>query len=672
MKNRIVVLAVSILFITNMCTCLLNSIQANETTIIWSCTIHVNESEGKQDTVVFGEAPDASDGQDSYDIPAPPIPPQLPVIKAWFETPFPVPFNNLFYEYKHYPTTNSVWNLTLQWMPSGGSSPTTITMSWLTSEIDDSEYTSVDLCTDTGTILQNMLIDTTYTFSCPAYVPQNFKIICAHTDNPPETPNIPSGETTGYHGTSYTYSTSFTDPEGDDLYYQFDWGNTIQSSWLGPSQSGEIISTSYIWETPGTYQIKAKAKDIYGMESNWSPACSVEMTNRAPNQPATPSPQHETTQVSIDPVLRWTGNDPDGDTVTYDVFFGTNMSPAKIVIQQSNSYFTPETLDYQTTYYWKIVSWDTFGANNTGALWSFTTEPSDGTSDGTNGGTSEENKHPVANASASEQNGFVGTLLIFNGSLSVDPDGYLTQWSWDFGDNTNRSGETTTHSYQHMGTYTVTLTVTDNKNATDNDTVRVLITTAHKPPTTPIINGTRTGTKNTMYTYTIQSTDPENAPLQYNINWGDETQNTSTFLPNGTLYSLRHTWNAPGKYIISATATDNTILSEHATFPIFIDVYFVGELGYLLDNTNDGLYDSFYTNITGIVTNVQKLTNGSYLLDTDSDGKWNYLYNPSRSFLTVMSDTEAVAKDQWMFIFIIGLALIAIASIVYFYKKKYF
>jgi PKD repeat protein len=674
MKNKIGALVVSIFFITNM-TCIVfqSSIEAKEIGITWSCNLHVNEYEGKQDDVVFGEAPDANDGPpvDSYDIVKPPTP-MAPYVKAIFTDNLPSPYDSLWKDYRQYPDASKIWNLTVQWMPSSGSSPTTVTMSWFPSEIDDSEYTSVNLCTDNGIILKNMRVDNTYTFSCPAYAPQNFKIRCERTNNPPSTPSIPSGVIiSGYHGTSYTYSTSSTDPDGDDLSYRFDWGDTTIGSWLGSYQSGELIHTSYIWKTPGTYQIKAKARDSYGTESNWSSALSVTMTNRAPVQPSNPSPQHTATQVTTNPVLSWAATDPDGDLVNFDVYFGTMNPPVKLVDNQSASSFHPAALSYQTTYYWKTIAWDNFGSSTSGPVWSFTTQTTSGGSSG-NGDTNQTNDPPVANASQSEQTGFVNTLLIFNGSRSYDLDGYLTKWSWDFGDGTNGTGERTIHAYHSLGIYTVTLTVTDNDGATGTDTITVEVGSANWPPTKPVIKGTRIGTKNKAYLYTVSSIDADNDFLQYTLTWGDGTHNTSEFQPNGTLCSFSHSWDAAGKYIITATATDNTTLSQQTTSEVFIDVFFIGMLGFLFDTDNDGSYDSFYTNATGMITSAQILTNGSYLLDTDSDGKWNYLYNPSTGSLGTIDTGITTIENQWIYVIIMVVAFLVIACIVYLYKKNYF
>jgi PKD repeat protein len=518
-----------------------------------------------------------------------------------------------------------------------------------------------------------MRTENTYTFSSPAYIVQNFKIIGERDNTPPGRPNTPTGETTGYHGTSYFYATSGSDPDTDEVYYQFDWGDGTMSSWLGPYQSGEAIQASYIWHTPGFYQVKAHSKDSYGQQSTWSLTLSVEMLNRVPAQPTSPSPSNGAANVQINPNLSWTGTDPDSDLVTYTVYFGITNPPVKLVDNQSSSSFQPSTLLNQRTYYWKIIPWDGFGASISSPVWSFTTKASDGSSEPPNGITNQTNQLPVADASLSEQTGFVSTLLVFNGSRSYDPDGYLTKWSWEFGDGTNGSGERALHSYQALGIYTVTLTVTDDTGATGGtDSISVEVGTANWPPIKPIINGTRTGAKNQPYTFSVYATDADNDFLQYSISWGDGSQNTSMFLPNGTIWSLSHSWNAPGKYQVLTKATDNTTYSEQTTIDVFIDVSFINSLGFLFDTNNDGQFDSFYINDTGIITGAQRLNDGGYYLDTDNDGKWNYLYNPSSGSLTTLSAGIITIENQWFFIFILAVAIIIIACIVYLYKKNYF
>jgi len=87
-------------------------------------------------------------------------------------------------------------------------------------------------------------------------------------NQPPATPTI-TGPAKGKVGTATEYNFTATDPDGDKVYYFIDWGDTTNSSWIGPYSSGEKITQSHTWSEKGTFTIKAKAKDIYGNESDW-------------------------------------------------------------------------------------------------------------------------------------------------------------------------------------------------------------------------------------------------------------------------------------------------------------------------------------------------------------------------------------------------------------------
>jgi PKD repeat protein len=64
---------------------------------------------------------------------------------------------------------------------------------------------------------------------------------------------------------------------------------------------------------------------------------------------------------------------------------------------------------------------------------------------------------------------------LFDGSASFDPDGVIVGYEWDFGDGTNATGATITHSYPDKGTFQVTLTVTDDGGLTDTDVLIVIV-----------------------------------------------------------------------------------------------------------------------------------------------------------------------------------------------------
>ena len=96
-------------------------------------------------------------------------------------------------------------------------------------------------------------------------------------NRPPDQPERPTGPQVGKKGRSYAYLSVTTDPDGDQLYYLFDWGDGTQSSWTGPYTSGQTVTVSHIWNSPGTYPIKVKAKDTFDQESVWSEPLTLAM-----------------------------------------------------------------------------------------------------------------------------------------------------------------------------------------------------------------------------------------------------------------------------------------------------------------------------------------------------------------------------------------------------------
>jgi hypothetical protein len=97
--------------------------------------------------------------------------------------------------------------------------------------------------------------------------------------------------------------------------------------------------------------------------------------NYPPYEPTDPDPSDGATGVDRDADLSWTGGDPNsGDTVTYDVYFGTTSPPPLVVSGQSDTSYDPGTMMYETMYYWQIIAWDNHGESTAGPEWEFTTE----------------------------------------------------------------------------------------------------------------------------------------------------------------------------------------------------------------------------------------------------------------------------------------------------------
>ena len=68
--------------------------------------------------------------------------------------------------------------------------------------------------------------------------------------------------------TDYTFCTN--DPEGHDVEYYIEWGDGLVFNWDGPYESGEIATRGHSWASKGNYTIRAKARDSYGAESDWT------------------------------------------------------------------------------------------------------------------------------------------------------------------------------------------------------------------------------------------------------------------------------------------------------------------------------------------------------------------------------------------------------------------
>ncbi len=98
--------------------------------------------------------------------------------------------------------------------------------------------------------------------------------------------------------------------------------------------------------------------------------------NRPPLAPYNTNPSDESMIIGVTSVtLSWDSYDPDGDTMTYDVYFDTNANPmTKVSSSQRENKLAGTDLSYNTTYYWKVVVKDSNGATTEGPVWSFSTK----------------------------------------------------------------------------------------------------------------------------------------------------------------------------------------------------------------------------------------------------------------------------------------------------------
>lgn len=141
------------------------------------------------------------------------------------------------------------------------------------------------------------------------------------TSNPPVTPAAPSGPARGVRNAEYIFSSSTTDPDGDQIFYMFSWDDGTSSQWLGPYTSGVTASTSHSWSELGTYNVKVKAKDTNGATSEWSEPHEISIVlNDAPDIPTISGPG--TGAPGKNYLFKMQTTDINGDDVYYFIDWG--------------------------------------------------------------------------------------------------------------------------------------------------------------------------------------------------------------------------------------------------------------------------------------------------------------------------------------------------------------
>ncbi|HEY8541931.1 MAG TPA: PQQ-binding-like beta-propeller repeat protein, partial [Pseudothermotoga sp.] len=198
------------------------------------------------------------------------------------------------------------------------------------------------------------------------------------TNNPPSKPNLlsPTNNATGVSVTP-TLSWTCSDPDGDNLVYDvyLDKNSNPQTSIVSNHSSTTYTLTTAL-EYNTTYYWKVVAKDGKGGTNTSDVYSFTTLTlNNPPSKPNLLSPANNATGVSVTPTLSWTCSDPDGDNLVYDVYLDKNSNPQTSIVSNhsSTTYTLTTALEYNTTYYWKVVAKDNKGETNTSDVYSFTT-----------------------------------------------------------------------------------------------------------------------------------------------------------------------------------------------------------------------------------------------------------------------------------------------------------
>ena len=140
-----------------------------------------------------------------------------------------------------------------------------------------------------------------------------------------------------------------------------------------------------------------------------------------------------------------------------------------------------------------------------------------------------------------------GDAILFDGSTSIDPDGGLLRYDWDFGDGTRAEIVNPTKAYESPGVYTVVLTVRDESGlpvGVHSDRIAAVVREA------PIANAgpsLKACTNQTVRFDGSQSSDADGAVNAFSWNFGDGS--------SGGGERPTHVFERPGTYTVTLTIT---------------------------------------------------------------------------------------------------------------------
>ncbi|MCP4660620.1 MAG: PKD domain-containing protein, partial [bacterium] len=212
-------------------------------------------------------------------------------------------------------------------------------------------------------------------------------------------------------------------------------GEIIARRWqFGDGAEAAGVEVSHAFAEPGRYRVTLTVRDDSASTSDTAADVAEVIVNHPPAARAGDDQHLTASAVTFDG--RASG-DADGEIIAWRWDFGdgaTSSEAAPVHVYRSPG-----------TYRVRLVVTDDSGTSSRQS--------------------SDElavvvNAAPIADAGGDRVTA-PGRTLRFAADASVDPDGTVVAWAWDFGDGTDATGAAVEHAWERPGTYTVRLRVSD-------------------------------------------------------------------------------------------------------------------------------------------------------------------------------------------------------------------
>jgi gliding motility-associated-like protein len=168
--------------------------------------------------------------------------------------------------------------------------------------------------------------------------------------------------------------------------------------------------------------------------------------------------------------------------------------------------------------------------------------------------------HPLPIVSFTTNGGCLNSVSIFNESSTVTP-GSITSYSWNFGDGNSANSQTANHTYTSYATFTPSLTITSDQGCvntgTTNLTIFPLPTVSFSPSGACVSSAVQ---------FTNTSSIPVGTISSFVWDFSDGSPQVNAMAPS-------HTYNMPGTYVVTVTATSNEGCVRTATNNLAIYPY---------------------------------------------------------------------------------------------------
>lgn len=316
-----------------------------------------------------------------------------------------------------------------------------------------------------------------------------------------------------------------TDADGAITNYHWEFGD-------GHSAVG--VAPEHLYATAGTYQAKLTVTDNHSKAAQHSTELKV-MVN------APPTPVYSWSQFPGEPILIFAGadsTDPDDHIVSYHWDFGDGTAGTG----QDVSHMYNQAGNYQVTFTVK----DAFG-NSSSSRFAVTVA-------------GKPNMEPVAQATATAVPGSLE--FIFSAAGSLDYDGEISSYLWDFGDGTSSTAAQSRHLYSAAGQYQVSLTVTDNMGATHSVGLAVDAALQNQLPVALATTAVTAGSLQVRFDGRASS-DADGSISSYHWDFGDGHSATGE--------TTSHTYASAGQYPASLTVTDNSGAQATLLLPVAVN-----------------------------------------------------------------------------------------------------